>query len=336
MKSKKPLSVSFVLGILNAERTLKECLEGIYLQDYSNYEVIVVDGGSSDSTLKIVQTFKKKQKNLKLLHNSHKLSEGKGMSKDMGVQAAKGEIIVFLDHDNILLHPAWLKEMLFPFEEDKEVMATQSLLQFKKSDTQFLKYVNAMGVEDPFAVPYSLVSQVVLYPQHFPLIKDCYYLHTLNEKHVLFAGANGAAFRKTVFKKIGGYTRDVDVYASMATLKMKVAVLKRATLYHVTSNNLGDYLKKKGLYFYRFIDREYAIKKFHWIPTDFSGKLRFYLMVAGNLSLLLPLCIAIKQFLKTRRLFWFLHPGALFFVTLEYGVITLLKFGNFLEYGKKK
>src|SRR3989338_1709394 len=100
---KKPFSVTFILGILNAERTLKECLEGIYNQNYSskNFEVLIIDGGSTDQTLNIVKDFQKKYKNIRLLHNPRKLSEGKGMSKDMGVKAAKGEILIFLDHDNI-------------------------------------------------------------------------------------------------------------------------------------------------------------------------------------------------------------------------------------------
>ncbi len=331
---KNPL-VSFILGILDAERTIKECLEGILMQDYKNYEIIIVDGGSKDKTLEIVKSFMRSHKNIKLLHNSKKLSEGKGMSKDMGVQSAKGDIVIFLDHDNILLDKNWLKEMLFPFEEDKEIMATQSLLKFRESDSQFLKYINAMGVEDPFAVPYSLVSQVVLYPKNFELIKDRYYIHNLNKNKVLFAGANGAAFKKIVFKKIGGYTRDVDVYASMASFSMKVAVVKNAKLYHATSSNLWTYLKKKGIYFHRFIDGEYATKQFQWIPTDFSGKLRFYLMVASNLSIFPASIVAIRQFFKTGRLFWFIHPGALFFMTLEYGLITLMRFRNFLDYGKK-
>lgn len=335
-QEKNSLKVSYVLGIYNAERTLKECINGILMQDYpkADYEIIIVDGGSNDKTLDICREFMKKNKNIKLLHNSAKLSEGRGMSKDIGVNASEGKIIIFLDHDNIILHKDWLEKILYPFK-DKKIMASQSFLQYRENDSNFLKYVNAIGVEDPFAVPHSIVAQAVIYPKKFTDVENKYLLFKLDRKNILFGGANGGAFRKEVFRKIGGYTRDVDVYAEMAEYNMNVAVVKDTKIYHDTSNNLFNFLKKKGLYFYRFIDKEYKSKKFQWIPKDFRGKLKFYLMIAGNLSIVYPAIVSLKQVLKTRRLFWLLHSGYVFFITLEYGIITLLKMRNFFEYGKK-
>ena len=196
MKNHLP-SVTFILGILNAERTLRECLEGIYKQNYplKRVEVIVADGGSTDRTLQIVKEYQKKYKNIVVIHNPHKLSEGKGMGKDMAVKKAKGEIVVFIDHDNIIIEKEWLRYMLAPFK-DKTIMASQSLLQSRSGDSLFLQYINGVGVEDPFAVPYSLVSQVVLYPERFTLEKKAYYTYIVKGNPPLFGGANGAAFRR--------------------------------------------------------------------------------------------------------------------------------------------
>lgn len=329
--------VSFVLGILNAERTLEDCLKGIFIQEYpkSAYEVIIIDGGSTDRTLQIIDSFMHKEKNISLLHNPKKLSEGRGMSKDMGIRGAKGDIVILLDADNLISDPHWLREILLPFR-NKQVMASQSLLEFRNEDSNFLKYINAAGVEDPFAIPYSLVAQVQLYSSKFNLIEGAYYLHRLNQNSVLFGGANGCAFVKEVFLKIGGYTRDVDVFAKMAELHMLVAVPKRARLYHKTASNLWMFMKKKGLYFYRFINKEYAEKNFQWIKPGFANALRFSLMVALNLSLVVPSFFALQMVVKTRRLFWLLHPFYLFFVTFEYGLITLLKLKNFFSYARIK
>lgn len=329
--------VSFILGILNAERTLEECLNGIFTQDYpkSAFEVIIIDGGSTDKTLRIIDSFMKKEKNILLLHNPKKLSEGRGMSKDMGIKKAKGDIVILLDHDNLISDPRWLRKILLPFK-NKQVMASQSLLEFRKEDSNFLKYVNAAGVEDPFAIPYSLVAQVQLYPHKFRLVEEAFYLHRLDPNSVLFGGANGCAFVKDVFEKIGGYTRDVDVFAKMAELHMLVAVPKQARLYHKTASNLWTFMKKKGLYFYRFINKEYAEKDFQWVKPGFANTLRFFLMVASNLSFIVPSTLAFKKTFETGRLFWLLHPLYVFFVTLEYGLITLLKLKNFLSYAKIK
>ena len=336
-EKKDKIEVSIVLGVYNANRTLRECLESIFMQNFSEkrYEVIIVDGGSNDKTLEIVKSFMKKYKNIRLMHNPKKLSEGRGMSKDIGMEAAKGKIVIFLDHDNILIGKDWLNEIIEPFEKDKEIMASQSLLQYREDDSLFLKYINAVSVEDSFAIPYSLPAQIVLHPERFKIVNN-YYEYKLNKNRVLFGGANGCAFRKKVFEIIKGYTRDVDVFASMAEHEMKVAVPLKPRVYHKTASNMLSYIKKKGLYFYRFIDREYVNKNFKWsqIGSGFSGKIKFFLMVSYNLSLIGPFFEIFRQILKTGRLFWLLHPFYLFFMTIEYGLITLFRFGNFLKYQK--
>jgi glycosyltransferase involved in cell wall biosynthesis len=74
------MKISFVLGIYNAERTIKQCIEAILGQNYNkkDYEIIVVDGGSQDNTVKIVKKIMINNKNIILLNNPYKLSEGKG------------------------------------------------------------------------------------------------------------------------------------------------------------------------------------------------------------------------------------------------------------------
>jgi glycosyltransferase involved in cell wall biosynthesis len=330
---KKPI-LTFVLGILNAELTFRECLDSIFMQQFpkEDYEVIIIDGGSTDKTLDIIKEYQKKQKNIKLMNNPNKLSEGKGMSKDIGIKEAKGKYVALLDHDNIIENKDWIKDMIFSLEQSDKIMASQSLLSFRHSDTNFLKYVNAIGVEDPFAIPYSLVAQVSLYPDKFQLIEGRYYIHQLDPKNVLFGGANGCIFRKSVFNIIGGYTRDVDVFACMANYKMKVAISKNSRIYHKTSPELSRHLKKKGLYFYRFINNDYSWKKFNWVKPGIRNKAGFFLMVAYNLSLILPSLFALKKVKETSQGFWIIHPFYLFFITWEYAFITLFKFSNFLKY----
>src|SRR3989344_53953 len=327
------IEITYILGIFNAERTLKECLDSILMQDVNkkSYEILIMDGGSTDNTLKIIKEYISKEKNIKLFHNLNKLSEGKGNGKDQGVSKAKGKYLVFLDHDNIILSKDWINQMLEPFK-DKEVMASQSLLDYKQSDTNFLKYINALGVEDPFAAPYSLVSQIALNPSKFKKVNNSY-IFNLSKKNILFFGANGCIFRKSIFKTINGYTRDVDVSASMAEHNMKVAVPIKPRIYHNTSNNMLSFLKKKMIYFYRFINKEYKTKSFKWTQLGSPpSTIRFFLTVLTNLTLIVPLYQIMPKFIADKKLFWLLHPFYVFYITLLYGFITLLKFKNFLKY----
>jgi glycosyltransferase involved in cell wall biosynthesis len=329
--------ISFILGILNAERTLRECLNGILMQDYlkSNYEIIIVDGGSSDKTLEIIKEYKQKNKNIILLHNPKKLSEGIGMSKDIGIKHSRAEFVVLLDHDNIILDRNWLNKMLFPFFKDKQIVASQSLLKFKNDSPIFLKYLNRIGIEDPFAIPYSLVSQVSLNPKRFEKVEENYYVHTLNSQMVLFAGANGCIFRRSLFNKIN-YSRDVDLFAEMAEYKMKIAIPINAYLFHDTSSGIYSLLKKKAIYCFRFLNKDSMTKKFNWIRPGSKGRLAFIGHVLYSLSIILPLFYSFRRFIKEKEFFWFIHPFLLFLMTSEYFVLSLFSIKKFFIYARSR
>ena len=257
------------------------------------------------------------------------------MSKDMGVTASRGKFVALLDHDNIIMHKDWVKKMLFPFFDNPKIMATQSMLAFEEEDSNFLKYVNAAGVEDAFAIPYSLVAQVVFHPERFELVKGKYYLHKLDKKRVLFGGANGCMFRRETFDIIGGYTRDVNVSASMADFGMFFAVVKAARIHHKTGSNFLTFLKKKITYFHRFISYGYKEANFKWVPDGILGKARFMLMVIANLTILLPALVGINRWIKTGRAFWLMHPLYVFCMTFVYGIVTVLKIKNYIAYISK-
>jgi glycosyltransferase involved in cell wall biosynthesis len=335
MEGKK--KISFILAIYNAERTLQECLEGIIQQSYpkNKYEIIIVDGGSTDKTLSIIKAFTKhygKQVSIRFIHNKHRLSEGKGMGKDQGVAASHGEYICFLDHDNILFGKNWIQTMLYPLETNKEVAASQSMLHFKQEDPAFLKYVNAVGVEDAFAIPYSLVAQVVLHPERFKLLHNAYYFYLPRPERVLYGGANGCMFRKEVFAKIGSYTRDVNVSASMADHKLAFAVVKDAFIHHKTGTDFFTFVKKKALYFYRFVSFGYKEENFRWVGHTFRDKINFYLMVIGNLILILHIFEGIRLASKKREVFWLLHPFYIWVMTVLYICISLVKIKHYTKY----
>lgn len=92
---------------------------------------------------------------------------------------------------------------------------------------------------------------------------------------------------------------------------------------------------KKGKYYYRFIKHDYSWKKYRWAGNDFRGKIRFWLQIASNLSFIVPFMTSCRQFIKNPQIFWLLHPFYTFFITLEYGLITLFFMKNYLSYIRK-
>src|SRR5439155_26184870 len=85
--------VSVIVAGFNAERTLKTCLDSLQRLNYPDYEVILVDDGSTDATAEIVS----KYPNFRCFRHPKNL--GLGMARNTGLAAATGEIVAFLDAD---------------------------------------------------------------------------------------------------------------------------------------------------------------------------------------------------------------------------------------------
>ena len=63
-------TISVILCTYNGGNILKKCLKSILAQKYKDFEIICVDGGSSDNTLKLINKFMKKDKRIKLVINN--------------------------------------------------------------------------------------------------------------------------------------------------------------------------------------------------------------------------------------------------------------------------
>lgn len=100
--------VSIVVCTYNGGRTLAQCLESLFRLDYPNYEVIVVDDGSTDDTRKIVERFSR----VKALHQPNR---GLSSARNAGLQAASGEIVAYTDSD-CFADPDWLSLLVAQLE----------------------------------------------------------------------------------------------------------------------------------------------------------------------------------------------------------------------------
>jgi cellulose synthase/poly-beta-1,6-N-acetylglucosamine synthase-like glycosyltransferase len=93
--------VSIILPARNEEKYLANCLESLIDQDYQNYEIIVIDDSSEDSTGKIIEKFSKE--NSKIIHVSAKSKPEGWMGKNWacmeGYKQATGELLLFTDAD---------------------------------------------------------------------------------------------------------------------------------------------------------------------------------------------------------------------------------------------
>lgn len=114
--------ISIVVPVYNISSVfhiMEECLESIFMQTYSNFEVLIVDDGSEDHTFSLLsdwlsnQTWNRKYK-VVLLKNEK--NEGVSVARNTGIYHATGELISFLDWDDLIL-PRYFETLVEVFNE---------------------------------------------------------------------------------------------------------------------------------------------------------------------------------------------------------------------------
>lgn len=95
--SMKQPEVSVIVTTYNLEKYLKQCLDSIKNQSYQHFECIIVDDGSTDKTLNIIDRYVKQDKRFSLIKKSH---GGVSTARNAGFDAAKSAYIIYLDGDD--------------------------------------------------------------------------------------------------------------------------------------------------------------------------------------------------------------------------------------------
>ena len=91
------IKYSFIVPVYNTEKYLKKCLDSLVNQTYKDFEIIVVNDGSTDKSSNIISKYQKKYKNIIVID---KENEGLSMARNRGVQKSNGKYIIFVDSDD--------------------------------------------------------------------------------------------------------------------------------------------------------------------------------------------------------------------------------------------
>lgn len=124
--------VSVVIVNYNGKVFLQPCLESVLHCDYPNFEVIVVDNGSTDGSCEFVEKTSQSNPNVKLIRNEDNL--GPSAARNQGIGVAEGKYIAFLDNDTSVA-PLWLRVAINSFELDPQIGACQCKLLLDGSDS---------------------------------------------------------------------------------------------------------------------------------------------------------------------------------------------------------
>ncbi len=95
------LKITVIIPVYNVERYLCECIESVLNQDYDNKEILIINDGSTDGSTKIIEEYKKNNTCIRVIETENK---GLSMARNLGMELALGDFILFLDSDDYLLY----------------------------------------------------------------------------------------------------------------------------------------------------------------------------------------------------------------------------------------
>lgn len=92
--------ISVVIPVYNTEQYLKQCLDSVLCQTFSDFEIICVNDKSPDNSKDILEEYKKKDSRVNII--DHQVNQGLGPSRNTGIDIAKGRYIMFIDSDDYI------------------------------------------------------------------------------------------------------------------------------------------------------------------------------------------------------------------------------------------
>ena len=141
VEKEQPL-VSIVIPVYNAEKDIDCCLDSLLDQTYQNFEIICIDDGSTDQSYEHLAKYKHKDARIKVISHSHQTA---GAARNVGLETAKGDYILFLDADDFFEKELLEKLVCRGIEVNADIVVCggyqyNSNTKEKKIAKGFLKY----------------------------------------------------------------------------------------------------------------------------------------------------------------------------------------------------
>lgn len=247
------VKVSIIILTKNAGGRFKLLLERIYSQTFKNFEVLIIDSGSRDSTLKIAKKYKTRIYRIRPEEFHHSIT------RNLGANLAKGEIIVYITQDALPINNFWLRNLITPLKSMEDVAA-----------------VYGRQVAYPDAKPMEKFFYNSFYPNQMKMLtkKDIENPKRFYLDNIFVSDVNSAikkdAWKKIRFRKEIFMAEDKDFALRALSAGYKIIYEPKAMVYHSHNYSIISAFKRRfadGMAFNlitsnynSFLNRDYSIR----------------------------------------------------------------------------
>lgn len=134
--------ISIIVPVYNVEQYLNECIESILCQDFADFELLLVDDGSTDSSSCICDSFSKKDTRVKVYHQENK---GVSSARNKGLDKATGIYILFADADDYFLQGAFSTLYRLITTSRTDIALCNSIIQDEQCEKKLFSFKNNLS-----------------------------------------------------------------------------------------------------------------------------------------------------------------------------------------------
>lgn len=249
--------ISIIVTVFNSEAYLSRCLPKILTQSFCDFELLLIDDGSTDSTGEICDEYAKKDKRIRVFHERHK---GVAHARQVGLDNAKGEYFIYIDADDYI-EENFIEEMLLCARSTNSDIVICDYLELKKDNTIYHKeqptelsgisYLNDILANKCYGALWNkmILTQLVKdnnarFPQDFSMREDVVFISQFIPQARKLSYIPKALYiynRQNVSSLTNNYLDESKNYY-LHEIKWIITILKNRFLYEETKHKNERYL----------------------------------------------------------------------------------------------
>lgn len=224
------MKFSIIVPVYNVEKYLNECIDSILKQTFNNYEIVLIDDGSTDKSSKICDSYK--EKNPEKIIVIHKENGGLSDARNSGIKISRGEYLIFIDSDDYICDDYFLEKInALLSKKDIELLIYGNKKYYEKNKKYKPKMLLKSNLEE--------VDIELLINQNY--FKACAWDKVIKRKILI---------EENIFFPIGRFSEDIEWCAKL--LKKinlrKIAVLnENIYVYRQRENSISKKVNEKNV-----------------------------------------------------------------------------------------